>query len=159
MRRTINITVFVAIVVFMLTAANVARAYDDDWVDDGYELKRTLPTQSIPPTPEPEPTPPSAVYGVEQWRPVVATHFPEPHVDAALSVMWCESRGYMYADNPVSSAAGLFQFIRSTWDWVAPNIGADTYDSGAVYDGPTNIAAAGWLWSTTGGWSHWVCQP
>lgn len=192
MTSTARIVLFVTLVMFVLAAADVARAHTDEHVDainmwvadtwaDRYidpdemmlwvELEtryahthtrpvaRSAPQPQPAVTPPPAPTPPIVVSGVEQWRGMVAAYFPEWAVGDALSVMSCESRGNPNAKNPTSSAAGLFQFIRSTWDWVAPNVGAGSYDSGAVYDPASNVAAAHWLWSSTGGWSHWVCQP
>lgn len=50
--------------------------------------------------------------GVEQWRPLVAVWFPPDKVDDALAIIQCESRGDPTATNPVSSASGLWQFLR-----------------------------------------------
>lgn len=54
--------------------------------------------------------------GVEQWRTLVASHFPAEHVDLALAVMACESGGNPDARNPNSSASGLFQHLARYWD-------------------------------------------
>lgn len=97
---------------------------------------------------------PAVNAGVEQWRPLVAAYFPADQVDRALCIMWHESRGDPTADNPTSSAAGLFQFLRSTWDWVADELGGPAYDTGAPYDPETNTRYAAWL-QATGGWTHW----
>lgn len=94
--------------------------------------------------------------GVERWRSLVAAYFPAGQVDTALRVMACESGGDPTADNPTSSAAGLFQFIRSTWDWVAGEVGLPSYVEGGPYDPTGAVQAAAWL-QANGGWQHWVC--
>jgi hypothetical protein len=68
--------------------------------------------------------------GVEQWRPLVSSIFARwgltqqkcgpagclgPHVDDALTIMWCESRGVPFAVNPSSSTTGLFQHRPAYW--------------------------------------------
>jgi hypothetical protein len=68
--------------------------------------------------------------GVEQWRPLVTSIFSRwgltqqkcgpagclgPHVDDALTIMWCESRGVPFAVNPSSSTTGLFQHRPVFW--------------------------------------------
>jgi soluble lytic murein transglycosylase-like protein len=102
---------------------------------------------------------------VEQWRSLVAVHFPQSRVDEALAIVECESKGDPNATNPVSGAAGLFQFIPSTWNWVAGETGLEPYDSGAPYDPGANTAAAAWLVQysidvdySRGPWGHWTCR-
>jgi hypothetical protein len=68
--------------------------------------------------------------GVEQWRPVLTEVFARwgldeekcgpagclgPHVDDALTIMWCESRGVPFAVNPSSGTTGLFQHRPVFW--------------------------------------------
>lgn len=68
--------------------------------------------------------------GVEQWRPLVTAIFARwgltqqkcgpngclgPHVDDALTIMWCESRGVPFAVNPSSGTTGLFQHRPIYW--------------------------------------------
>lgn len=48
---------------------------------------------------------------VEYWQPLVALYFDESDVTKALNIIRCESGGNPYADNPTSSAAGLFQHL------------------------------------------------
>lgn len=99
------------------------------------------------------PVPPGPVEhssGVEQWRTLVSSYFPADQVEKALRVMACESGGDPYADNPRSTAAGLYQFLASTW-------AATPYAASSVYDPTSNVAAAAWLWSRQG-WTPWVCQ-
>lgn len=97
---------------------------------------------------------PSTGSGVEGWRSLVAAYFPTEQVDRALCIMSHESGGNPNADNPRSSAAGLFQFLRGTWDSVPSSITGGSYSSGQVYAPEPNIAAAAWLWSKSG-WSPW----
>ena len=92
---------------------------------------------------------------VEQWRDLVAAHFPASQVDLALCVMSGESGGNPNADNPRSSAAGLFQFLQSTWDGMVPSsVTEGSYASGQVYLPEANVRAAAWLAANVG-WSQW----
>jgi peptidoglycan hydrolase CwlO-like protein len=101
--------------------------------------------------------------GTERWRSIVEHYFPAERVEQALEVMWCESRGNPKATHPLSDAAGLFQFMEGTWEWVAPQAG---YGGASRYDPEANIAGAAWLlnWSIEkghrlGAWGRWTCQP
>lgn len=68
--------------------------------------------------------------GVEQWRPLVTSIFARwgldrekcgpngclgPHIDDALTIMWCESRGVPFAVNPSSGTTGLYQHRPIFW--------------------------------------------
>ncbi len=92
---------------------------------------------------------------VEQWRPLVALYFAPNLVDHALCIMAHESKGNPNAKNSRSTAAGLFQFLRNTWNGVPGSITGGNYDSGRVYDPEANIAAAAWLQGRSG-WSPWT---
>lgn len=118
----------------------------------------TRPPVTVPPVTRPPAKFPAAV---ERWRPLVATYFPEALLDEALSVMECESRGDPDAENPSSSASGLYQFIASTWTWASANAG---FAGVSVFDPEANIATAAFLVEYSIGrglppWQHWVCQP
>jgi hypothetical protein len=114
-------------------------------------------------------TPPGAFpAAVERWRVLVAVYFPAENVDAALSVLSCESEGVEWAPNPDSTALGLWQFLRSTWNWVASEIGAPAYPTGTL-DPEWATMAAAWLstprnddGTATGPagswWSHWAAS-
>jgi hypothetical protein len=97
---------------------------------------------------------------VEHWRPMVSQFFPSSRVDEALVIMDCESNGDPNASNPYSGAAGLFQFLPSTWASTAPNAG---YPDASPYDPEANIATAAWLanrYEQLGYyyWHPWSCK-
>ena len=83
--------------------------------------------------------------GVEQWRPLVAAHFPSWVVDYALSVMHCESKGQYWVTS-YAGAIGLFQMMPfHSW-----RVGyRDLYDPAA------NVEAAAHLWREQG-WQPWI---
>jgi septal ring factor EnvC (AmiA/AmiB activator) len=135
------------------------------------------PDPAPPPTtadPEPDPTttttaatttttsgePAPIKPGVEQWRPLVAAHFPADRVDDALRIMGCESNGDPDAVNPYTGASGLYQFIPSTW--AVASVSAGVGDR-SVFDGEANIIAAAWLsgyYEANGQspWEPWHCR-
>lgn len=97
--------------------------------------------------------------GVEYWRPIVAQHFKPSDVEWALAIMLCESGGKPDAKNPDSTASGLFQFLRGTWEWVRPHTGVGSFDSGAAFDPVSNVEqAAHLLYMDGGGKQHWQCS-
>lgn len=115
-------------------------------------------TTNAPTTTTPPPSTNTAWGGnVEQWRPLVETYFQPADVPWAMRVMACESGGNPNAKNRTSTASGLFQFLRSTWDWVAEGLGFGTHASGAVFNPEQNVRAGAWLYYN-GGPSHWVCK-
>lgn len=122
----------------------------------------TTTTPPRPPSLPPVTSPPTVFRpDVERWRPLVATYFPGALLDEALSVMECESKGDPDAQNPSSTASGLYQFIASTWNWASANAG---FTGVSVFDPEANIATAAFLveYSVDRGlpaWQHWVCQP
>lgn len=69
---------------------------------------------------------------VEQWRTLVETYFPPETVDTMLCLMGYESGGNPDAQNPNSSAAGLFQIMGFWWDKYGGN----------RYDPETNVQVA-----------------
>lgn len=70
-------------------------------------------------------------------------------------IAWCESRWQPGAYNPVSGAAGLFQFTPGTWRWASHQAGFDRF---TPYDVQAASYAAAWLLSQPGGWRHWACR-
>lgn len=117
------------------------------------------PRESYPASPQNVSSNPAL--GVEQWRGLVAAYFLPENVDAALRVLGCETgwTGDPSSKNPISSAAGLFQFLRSTWNRVAVPLGYGDYDSGAVFDPVANVHAASVLSKGGSDWGPWSCQP
>ncbi len=100
--------------------------------------------------------------GAESWRSVVALYFPEDLVQEALAVIQCESKGNTDAVNPVSGAAGLFQFLESTWSWASVEAG---FPGASRFDPEANVATAAWLVDASiqtnhqwGRWGHWECR-
>lgn len=109
------------------------------------------PTSSVS---APTPSAPSYSGSAEQWRSLLSGYWTGAELDFALCVVEGESRGDPGAKNPRSTAAGLWQFLRSTWDTVAAAVGGPSYDSGAPYDPHIATEYAYWL-QTTDGWYHW----
>ena len=95
---------------------------------------------------------PDPITRLDDLRPLVAAFFEPRHVDLALRVIRCESRGNPTAKNPTSSASGLFQHLGSLWDGRAAKAGWEGAD---VFDPVANVAVAAWLVYEGGGWSHW----
>ncbi len=94
---------------------------------------------------------------VEQWRPLVETYFAPEKVATAMCLINAETGGTgdPNIDNRQgSSAAGLFQFLKSTWNSVPLSITGGTYESGQVYDPEANIRSAAWLQNRYG-WTQW----
>lgn len=85
---------------------------------------------------------------VERWRPLVASAFPAAEVETALCIIRLESGGNPEADNPRSTARGLFQVLGSMW---ASHYGVSQTD---LYDPVTNVNIAGDIWENYG-WSAW----
>lgn len=68
----------------------------------------------------------------------------------AFNVAWCESRYHPNSVNSSSGAAGLFQFLPSTWAFTPQH-------ASSPFDPVANSNAAAWLYSRDGP-SQWVCQ-
>jgi len=91
---------------------------------------------------------PESARTVERWRPLVATQFPASEVDTALCIIEHESSGNPRADNPRSSARGLFQVLGSLW---APHYGVSRSE---LFDPVTNTRIAADIWENQG-WRAW----
>lgn len=110
----------------------------------------TNPPASSPTTTAPAPTTTAPSGGgswthppaVERWRSLVQQFFPSSRVEEALRIIGCESNGDPDAVNPYSGAAGLFQFLPSTWASTAPQAG---YPDASPFEPEANVAAAAWL--------------
>jgi hypothetical protein len=97
---------------------------------------------------------------VERWRDLVSQYFPSNRVEEALKILQCESLGDPEAYNPFSGAAGLFQFLPSTWASTAPQAGFPDADA---FDPEANIGTAAWLanrYQALGQyyWQPWSCR-
>lgn len=92
------------------------------------------------------------VQSVEQWRPLVASYFAADRVDLALRVMGCESKGDPLADNPSSSASGLYQHLAIYWADRSAKAG---WAGASIWDPTANVAVAAWLSGGGTDWSHW----
>lgn len=86
---------------------------------------------------------------VDRWHLLVDAYFPEDEVDTALCIIRYESGGDPEADNPRSTAAGLFQILGSLW---APRFGVS---EGDLYDPATNVRLARHIWDESG-WGAWT---
>lgn len=86
---------------------------------------------------------------------LISEHFPASERERAFKVSFCESRWDPDAENPRSSATGLFQFLRKTWNWVADSTGSPSFAQGGPYDPEWAVRNAAWL-AENGGWQHWA---
>lgn len=91
---------------------------------------------------------PESARTVDRWRPLVATQFPPAEMDTALCIIEHESSGDPDADNPRSSARGLFQVLGSLW---APHYGVSRNE---LYDPVVNTIIAADIWENYG-WGAW----
>lgn len=106
----------------------------------------------------------------DRWMEHLETHFgpladqigAPDLVEEALVVMACESAGQPFAENPRSTASGLFQFLDGTWDRWNPR--TDGWAGESVFHPEANIATAARLVlaSVQEGqdrWWQWSCKP
>ncbi len=154
-----------------LSAVDVAKAkqaeqerQDNRPPGDPGSPSTTSPPTSSPSTTGPPTTPTTSGWngdpGVEQWRDLTEAYFPAKRVDEALQIMGCESGGDPNAYNPYSGAAGLYQFLPSTWASTAPKAG---FAGASPFDPEANIAAAAWLGNLYEDlglyfWQPWSCR-
>ncbi len=71
-------------------------------------------------------------------------------VQWAVNVAYCESRYHPNSVNSSSGAAGLFQFLPSTWAFTP-------WHAQSPFDPVANALAAAWLYKRDGP-NQWVCQ-
>lgn len=111
---------------------------------------------SAPPS-APEPPAPAGECGGYQG--LVAAYWPANQVAKACAVIGCET-GYTYsptAENPSSSASGLFQFLDGTWQNARQYVeGASQYARASHAPAETQIAVGAAWWSRTS-WDQWEC--
>lgn len=74
-----------------------------------------------------------------------------PYAAQATRVAMCESSLNPNAKSPISTASGVFQFLRSTW--------AETpYHAYSPFNAYFNVQAAAWLFHRDGNsWREWSC--
>jgi soluble lytic murein transglycosylase-like protein len=116
---------------------------------------RRRPRESAPrvtrsPSPAPQPSAGSRRHG-GSVRDLIVRLFPSWAVGTALCVAFRESRFDPGAYNPGSGAAGVFQWIASTWAVLAPRAG---FAGASRFDPVANVAVAAWR-VRTHGWSDW----
>lgn len=104
---------------------------------------------------------------VERWRKLVQFYFRPEHWEYALRMIDWESGGDPMAENPKSSARGLFQHLERLWPDRIARVTAFYGDVGItvsedIFDPEANIAAAAWLLDQAGrhpvwgGWGQWT---
>lgn len=86
---------------------------------------------------------------VHRWRPLVEEHFPTGEIDTAMCIIKYESAGNPRADNPRSTASGLFQVLASLW---GPHFGVSVEQ---LYDAEINTILAREIWDKQG-WRAWT---
>lgn len=72
-----------------------------------------------------------------------------------LRIAYCESRLDPFAYNATSGAAGVFQFIPTTWNWAS--VRADR-GGASPFEAEANVYVTAWVIKNahlTGGVSHW----
>lgn len=125
----------------------------------------TTTTEAPQPAPEPvsapasAPEPPAPAGECGGYLGLIQAYWPADQVAKACAVMGCET-GYTYsptAENPSSSASGLFQFLDGTWQNAKQHVaGASQYARASHAPAETQIAVAASWWSRTS-WSQWEC--
>ena len=132
---------------------------------DGVETGRTLiaSDQLVAPVPEvqrvgtfvPTPPPPVVVGGGDVTA-IIQSAAAAWGADASqmLRVAYCESHYNPYAVNASSGAAGLFQFLPSTWAYQSPRAG---YGGASPFDPVANANTAAMMFAR-GQASQWVCK-
>ena len=112
------------------------------------------PKPSPSPTPSPSPSPTPTDPGAEAVMAMIRADFAPlgtQTVDVALCVADKESSYNPLAENPVTGAAGVYQFIPSTWTSLSSAAG---WGGASVFDAEANVGVAAWT-VTNFGWSNW----
>jgi peptidoglycan hydrolase CwlO-like protein len=118
--------------------------------------RESSPPSSPPPSPSPSPPPPDIPPdpGPDAVQALIVDHFTPlgpDQVDVALCVAEQESGFDAHAENPVTGAAGVYQFMPSTWESLSYAAG---WGGSSVFDAEANVAVAAWT-VTNYGWSNW----
>ena len=108
-----------------------------------------------PPAPTPDPDPPMPPDpGPDAVKALIAEYFAplgQKQVDIALCVAAAESGFDPHAENPDTGAAGVFQFIPTTWASLSEAAG---WGGASVFDAEANVAVAAWTVEHSG-WGPW----
>ena len=107
-----------------------------------------------PPDPEPQPDPKPPDPGPQAVKALIANYFAplgQKQVDVALCVAGAESGFDPHAENPYTGAAGVFQFIPTTWASLSEAAG---WGGSSVFDAEANVAVAAWTVERFG-WGSW----
>ncbi len=113
--------------------------------------------QSEPPAPDPDPSPDPPKPpdpGPEAVKALIGDYFAplgQKQVDVALCVAEAESGFDPHAENPYTGAAGVFQFIPTTWESLSEAAG---WGGASVFDAEANVAVAAWTVEHSG-WGSW----
>ena len=116
---------------------------------------RPHPTPSDPaPDPEPPKPPKPPDPGPAAVKAMIGQYFGplgQDQVDIALCVAEAESGFDPHAENPATGAAGVFQFIPSTWTSLSEAAG---WGGSSVFEAEANVAVAAWTVEHAG-WGGW----
>jgi peptidoglycan hydrolase CwlO-like protein len=117
------------------------------------EQREEIEDPGHPPDPEPSPPKPPDP-GPEAVKVFIEQYFSpqgQETVDVAMCVAQAESGFDPHAENPYTGAAGVYQFIPSTWESLSEAAG---WGGSSVFDAEANVAVAAWTVDTSG-WGHW----
>lgn len=65
-------------------------------------------------------------------------------------IEWCESKNNPLAKNPNSSASGLFQFLKGTWNFYGKKLWGDDLVNRDIFDANDSIELAKYAYSLNG---------
>jgi hypothetical protein len=83
---------------------------------------------------------------------LIRADFPAWAVSTALCVGWRESHYDPFAQNPHSSAGGVFQWVVSSWLSASRDAG---WSGHSRFEAAANVGVAAW-WVAHRGWSPWA---
>lgn len=119
----------------------------------------TVPTTTTEAAVVPVSVAPPATSPCGGLRPTIARFWPDDQVDNVCVVIACETGGTFdpTIENPRSSAAGILQFLDSTWRSARRYVaGADQYARASHAPVEMQIAVGAEWWRRTS-WQQWEC--